>query len=171
MKKKTVNNICIGCPPFEANQGYPIMEPDKTFEWCKRPIFTYPIIEAISATLLKNNDYNVYFLDAIACNMYTIEWFEKLDSMNVHLIFFEVKTPVIYYFWEVVDSLKARYPDMIVVLSGLHVTALPHETMNNCGVDYIITGDDYDYLLFNLVEHLNGYAKLKEGIYYRKKGR
>lgn len=168
MKKDRIKNICVGFPPFEASQGVPLLSQNRQFQWFNKPTFIYPVIPALAATMLKQADYNVHFLDAIARSMPTIKWFEYLDEVKPDLIFFEVKTPVIYYIWEIVDSLKNRYPDMTVVLAGDHVSALPLETMEHSNVDYILTGGDFDFLLLNLVEYLNGKTKLDKGIYYRK---
>ena len=56
-----------------------------------------------------------------------------------------------------------------VVLFGDHVTAMPEESMEYSKVDYILTGGDYDFLLLNLVEHLqNLKIKLEPGIWYRE---
>lgn len=53
---------------------------------------------------------------------------------------------------------------------GDHVTALPRKSMENCKVDYILTGGDYDFLLVNLVEHLEKGLELEPGIWYRENG-
>lgn len=168
MKENIIKNICVGYPPFERNQGVPLLSQNRQFQWFENPTYIYPVIPATAATMLKNAGYNVHFLDAIARNMTTMEWFEYLDKIKPDLIFFEVKTPIINYMWDVVDSLKNRYPNMKIILAGDHVTALPEESMNNSKVDFIITGGDYDFSLLNLVEYLNGKEKLDKGIYYRK---
>lgn len=171
MKKYAVTNVCIGYPPFEYNRGIPLISPNRQFQWLQNPTYIYPVISATAATMLKNAGYSVYFLDAISRNITTIKWFEYLDEMNPDLIFFEVKTPIINYIWDVVDSLKDRYANIKIALAGDHVTALPEESINNSKVDFVLTGGDYDFLLLNLVEHLNGKEKLDKGIYYRKNGK
>ena len=50
---------------------------------------------------------------------------------------------------------------------GDHVTALPEETMENCLVDFIITGGDYDFGLLSIANHLAKKEKLEPGIWYR----
>ncbi len=43
--------------------------------------------------------------------------------------------------------------------------------MKNSEVDYVLTGGDYDFLLLNLLEYLNGKAKVLEtGIWYKTDG-
>ena len=163
-----INRIYIGYPPFESDRGVALLSQNRQFQWFKSPTYIYPVVPATAATMIKNAGYKVDFIDAIARNMTTKEWYEYLDSNTPDLLFFEVKTPVIYKAWKIVDDLKAKYKNMIVVIAGDHVTAMPDETMNNCKVDYLITGGDYDFLLLNLIEYLNGKTQLEKGIYYRE---
>ena len=140
---------------------------NRQFQWLKNPSYTYPIIPAYAATLLKNNGINVVFLDTIAANISTIDWFTNIDNIAPDLIFFEVKTPIINYIWDTIEALKERYSNVYIVAAGDHVTALPEETMEKSKADFIITGGDYDFLLLNLVNHINNGEKLNKGIYYR----
>ena len=167
MKKKQVKKVCITYPPFEYNNGYPLISLNRQFQWLKNPTFSYPIIPSYAATLLKNNGINVIFLDTVARGMTTIEWFNTIDETQPDLIFFEVKTPIINYIWDTIDVIKEKYDKMLVVLAGDHVTALPEESMMKSKTDFILTGGDYDMLLLNLVNHLNFGEKLNKGVYYR----
>ena len=167
MKKKEIRKVCITYPPFEYNIGYPLISLNKQFQWLKNPTYSYPILPSYAATFLKNNGINVVFLDTIARNMTTIEWFENIEEIHPDLIFFEVKTPIINYIWDTIDVIKEKYPNTYIVLAGDHVTALPEESMEKSKTDFILTGGDYDMLLFNLVNHINNGDKLNKGIYYR----
>lgn len=163
-----INNIYIGYPPFESDRGIAMLSQNRQFQWFKSPTYIYPVVPATAATMIKNAGYNVYFVDAIARNMTSKEWHQYLETNTPDLLFFEVKTPVIYKAWKIADELKTKYPNIIVVLGGDHVTAMPEETMDNCKVDYLLTGGDYDFLLLNLIEYLNGKTQLEKGIYYRE---
>ena len=167
MKKQKIKRVCITYPPFEYNNGYPLISLNRQFQWLRNPSFSYPIIPSYAATLLKNNGINVVFLDTIARSMTTIEWFENIESISPDLIFFEVKTPLINYIWDTIEVLKGKYEDTYIVLAGDHVTALPEESMEKSKGDFILTGGDYDMLLLNLVNHINNGEKLDKGIYYR----
>ena len=167
MRKKKINKVCITYPPFEYNTNYPLISLNRQFEWLKYEYYTYPIIPSYAATLLENNGINVLFLDTIARNMNTIKWFEKIFESLPDLLFFEVKTPIINYIWDIIEIIKEKYKDIYIVFAGDHVTALPEESMLKSKVDFILTGGDYDMLLLNLVNHLNNGEKLNKGIYYR----
>ena len=113
-----INRIYIGYPPFESDRGVALLSQNRQFQWFKSPTYIYPVVPATAATMIKNAGYKVDFIDAIARNMTTKEWYEYLDSNTPDLLFFEVKTPVIYKAWKIVDDLKAKYKNMIVVIAG-----------------------------------------------------
>jgi radical SAM superfamily enzyme YgiQ (UPF0313 family) len=92
----------------------------------------------------------------------------------------ESKTPVIKRHWKIVDELKERANatpgwNLVTVLMGDHVTAMPKESMENSAVDYVLTGGDYDFLLGNLAgtlrdglpENSKDGSALEPGIWYR----
>ncbi len=169
MKRKSIKNICIGFPPYNFNKSKGLISKNRGSQYFYKYSHSYPLISSMAATMLKKRGYSVSFLDAIIRDISTIEWFDILDEMKLELLFFEVTTPLICYMWEIVYSLKNRYPNIIIVLGGEHVSALPFESMENCNVDYILKGANFDFLLMNLVEHLNGKEKLDKGIVYRTK--
>lgn len=162
-----VNKIYIGYPPFESDRGVALLSQNRQFQWFQSPTYIYPVVPATAATMIKNSGYDVLFIDAIARNMNMKDWFKYIDSNTPELLFFEVKTPIIYKAWQIINELKQKYPSMIVVIGGDHVSAMPEETFENCKVDYILTGGDYDFLLLNLIENLNDKIELEPGIYYR----
>ncbi|WP_295159612.1 radical SAM protein [uncultured Brachyspira sp.] len=167
MKKKEIKKVCITYPPFEYNNGYPLMSLNRQFQWLKNPSYSYPIIPSYAATLLKNNGINVVFLDTIVRNITTIEWFNNINEIMPDIIFFEVKTPIINYIWDTVETLKNKYENIYIVLAGDHVTALPEESLQKSKADFILTGGDYDFLFLSLVNHINKGEKLAKGIYYK----
>lgn len=56
------------------------------------------------------------------------------------------------------------------MLFGDHVTALPEESLEMCPVDFILTGGDYDFLLSNLVTHIEHGTALEPGFWFRSNG-
>jgi len=160
--------VCVGYPPIESDKGTPLLSQNRQFQWFNKPTYIYPMVPAYAATLLKENGYDVIWGDGIAEQITYEEWIGRCDGVNV--LAMETKTPVVKKHWEIVNDLKARYPDMMVVLMGDHVTALPQESMENCLVDYILTGGDYDFLLLNLLDHLTRGEDLEAGIWHRENG-
>jgi radical SAM superfamily enzyme YgiQ (UPF0313 family) len=106
---------------------------------------------AQAATLLKNNGYDVCWLDGIAEGWTFDIWYQKLVDFSPDYIFIETKTPVIKRHWKIINQIKKSLPETIVVLAGDHVTALPEESFESSAVDYIISGGFYDTGLLEIL--------------------
>jgi radical SAM superfamily enzyme YgiQ (UPF0313 family) len=129
------------------------------------------MVPAYAATLLKKEDYEVIWDDAIAEEKNYDEWLSDVEKNSPDIMMIETKTPVVKRHWRIIDDIKTVSPKTKVVLVGDHVTALPRESMENSRADYVITGGDYDFLLLNLVRYLSGRAgSLEPGIWYRENG-
>lgn len=170
MKKKY--SISISYPPLISDKGSAFLSQNRQFQWTNTQNVIYPVIPAYAASLLKKHDYKVYWDDAIAENLSFDTWIKRLVKRKPDLICIETKTPVIKKHWEIISQIKKLkitnwHPK--IVLMGDHVTALPQESFDNSKVDYILTGGDYDFMLFNLVEHINKKTVLEPGIWYRNK--
>ncbi|WP_295298745.1 cobalamin-dependent protein [uncultured Brachyspira sp.] len=167
MKKEKINRVCITYPPFEYNKGFPLMSLNMQFQWVRNFSANYPMLLAYAATLLKNNGYDVFFIDTVARKMDIIDWLIQIDKINPQLIFFESTTATINYTWDTINAIKDKYKNAYIVLAGSHVTALPEESFLKSEVDFVVTGGDYDVLLLSIVNYINNGEKLKEGIYYK----
>ena len=165
--------IVIGYPPLESKKGTPLLSQNRQFQYFHHPTYIYPLVPAYAATLLKKAGHQVFWLDGIAEKWSYQEWLDEVQKVKPDLIMIETKTPVVKHHWKIINDLKSLFTNHqspITVLVGDHVTALPEESFKNSVVDYILTGGDYDFLLLNLVNHLNKKEKLEPGIYYRKRG-
>lgn len=171
--------IAIAYPPLESRKGVPLLSQNRQFQWFPNLLtayYIYPVVPAQAATLLARNGHQVYWLDGIAQRRHYKEWQEELLQIKPDLLMIETKTPVVKRHWRIINQLKTqnsclagRQAELKTVLVGDHVTALPEESMENSEVDYILIGGDYDFLLLNLVNHLERGKKLEPGIWYRTK--
>ncbi len=168
--------IAIAYPPLESEKGIPLLGQNRQFQWFNNPTYIYPMVPASAATLLKSKGFDVTWNDAIAEEWSYSKFKDYYSKSNFNLVMLESKTPVIKMHWKIIKELKQLKPETLIVLVGDHVTAFPDESMNNCPVDYILTGGNYDFLLLNLCENLRGNnglldeSRLEPGIYYRKDG-
>jgi len=174
--------VMIAYPPLDSPKGVPLLGQNRQFQYFKEPTYIYPVVPAISATLLKEAGHEVIWLDGIAENLSYSEFEKIIIKEKPDLIAFETKTPVVKKHWEIINDLKKLSTNdyrLWTVLFGDHVTALPLESMQNSPVDFILTGGDYDFLLLNLCNTLEQIlpttyyllpTKLEPGIYYRQNG-
>lgn len=161
--------IAISYPPL-GGERHPTLGQNRQFQWFHNPSFIYPMVPAWAATMLFERGHEVLWNDAIAMRWSPEEYWSFLDRERPEVIAIETKTPVVKRHWEIIEKIKELDPGALTVLYGDHVTAMPSESFEKCPVDYVITGGDYDFLLANLVEHLEKGAKLEPGIWFRRGG-
>jgi len=162
--------VSISYPPINTGKGVPLLSQNRQFQYFHEPTYIYPMVPAYAATLLKKAGHDVVWDDGIAEEKSYVRWLNDLERNSPDLMMIETKTPVIKRHWKIIEDVKEVSPETKVVLVGDHVTALPRESMQNSRVDYVLTGGDYDFLLLNLAEYLEGKAELELGIWYRENG-
>jgi len=163
--------ISISYPPIPQIKGTPMISQNRQYQIFSEPTYIYPVVPAYAATLLNGVGYDVVWDDGIAEGKTYGQWLADLRRNGPDVVMVETKTPVVKRHWRIIDDIKEVNPEARVVLVGDHVTALPRESMENSKVDYVLTGGDYDFLLLNLVEYLEGKEKLEPGIWYRENGK
>jgi len=161
--------ILISYPPLQG-KGSPMLTQNRQFQWYHEPSYIYPVIMASAATLLHTHGHTVIWNDCISEKKDWNEFLTLIEKKTPNLLVFETKTPVVKQYWKIIRMLKKRYPAMDIALLGDHVTAFPKESMKACPVDFILTGGDYDTMLFALVQYLKNKTPLPPGVWYRKKG-
>ena len=166
--------IVIGYPPLENKNKIPQISQNRQFQWTTGGMlsyYIYPVVPAYAASLLKQKNYAVFWLDGLAEKMSYEQWKKKLLAIQPDILAIETKTPVVKYHWEIINDLKKFQISNFkfqIVLMGDHVTALPEESMQNSLVDFVITGGDYDFSLLSIANHLSKGDNLESGIWYRE---
>jgi anaerobic magnesium-protoporphyrin IX monomethyl ester cyclase len=164
--------ISISYPPLESEKGTALLSQNRQFQWFNHPTYIYPMVPASTATLLQENGYDVFWDDGIAEEISYKEWFERIKKEAPDMIIIESKTPVIKRHWKIVNELKDALVNSIVVLIGDHVTGMPEESLENCKIDYVVTGGNYDFSLLELANFIakkDEYTELPFGIYTKNK--
>lgn len=169
--------VSISYPPLESSKGIPLLTQNRQFQWFNSPTYIYPVIPAYAATLLKHHGYDVFWDDAIAEGLAYVQWKERIFKEKPDVIVMETKTPVVKMHWKIIDDIKNESLEigsagwrMKIVLMGDHVTALPEESLQNSHVDYVISSGDYDFMLLNLISHIEKKIPLEGGVWYRENG-
>jgi len=161
--------VAVSYPPLGGDR-HATLGQNRQFQWFHNPSFIYPMVPAWAATMLKLEGHEVIWNDAIAMRWTPGDFSDFLERERPELIAMETKTPVVALHWDIIRDIKDRLPGTIVALFGDHATAMPEESMAACPVDYVLTGGDYDFLLVNLVGHLERGIPLEPGIWFRKDG-
>jgi len=159
--------VAICYPPLKSDKGVALLTQNRQFQWFSRPTYIFPVVPATAATMMKREGHEVLFLDAIAGELSDEEFEARLAAFKPDYVVLETKTPVVKRHWRWIDAHRGRWLNVLV---GDHVTAMPEESMASCGVDFILTGGDWDFLLKNLVSSAGDSSKYEPGIWYREEG-
>jgi len=163
--------ISISYPPILGIKGTPMISQNRQYQVFSEPTYIYPMVPAYAATLLHQAGYDVVWDDGIAEEKTYSQWLQEVEKGQPDVMMIETKTPVVKKHWNIIEDVKKVSSETCVVLVGDHVTSLPQESLENSKADYVLTGGDYDFLLLNLVEYLNGKNKrLEPGIFFKKDG-
>lgn len=130
----------------------------------------YPLIPASGVTQWKEAGHDAHYIDSIHDSLSVEGFLDRLEKIKPELLVFETKTPAVKQNWGVVDTIKERFPDLMVAAVGDHVSVLPKETLDNSKTDYVLTGGDFDVSMRKLADHLDGKGELPAGAWYKGKG-
>ena len=97
---------------------FPLLSQNRQFQWFTRPTYIYPVVPALAATQVKRAGHEVAWLDGIASEWSVTEFEERLAAFKPDIVMLETKTPVVSAHWAYIRGLKAKCPDVIVVLGG-----------------------------------------------------
>lgn len=112
----------------------------------------YPMWLAYAAGYLEKKGHEVLLMDAAAAGLSTGEVIVRAKEFNPGLAVLDTSTPSIYSDIETAKALKAAIPSLFTVLVGVHVSALPLETLSvSPDIDAVAFGE-YDATLADLAE-------------------
>ena len=107
--------------------------------------YIYPVVPAIAATMLKEEGYEVAWMDGEAEEKNWPEYCKNICNFRPDYIAWEVKTPSVRRTWQRVNELKELVPTTKFILFGDHITFDPQESLINSATDIVLTGGDYDF--------------------------
>jgi radical SAM superfamily enzyme YgiQ (UPF0313 family) len=114
----------------------------------------YPMWLAYATGYLEKNGHEVLLIDAPAAGLDFKQVSEKVAAFKPDIAILDTSTPSIYSDVDVGVQLKASINNLFVVLVGVHVSALPEETLGlNAAIDAVAFGE-YDATLVELASAL-----------------
>jgi anaerobic magnesium-protoporphyrin IX monomethyl ester cyclase len=142
-----MSKVIFAVPPVSLVKGTPCCTQNRQFQWFKDPTFIYPIIPAISMTMLAQKGHQIFWLDAVAEGMNEVEFGKLLIQSAPDYIVFECPTPLIARYKEIIQGIKDHMPNVKTILCGDHVTALPQDS----NAHITIQGGKWHYEVFEKV--------------------
>jgi radical SAM superfamily enzyme YgiQ (UPF0313 family) len=119
----------------------------------------YPMWLAYATGYLEKNGHEVLLIDAPAAGLDFKQVVEKVAEFKPDMAILDTSTPSIYSDVDVGVQLKASLKNLYVILVGVHVSALPEETLGlNAAIDAVAFGE-YDATLVELTSVLEKRGK------------
>jgi anaerobic magnesium-protoporphyrin IX monomethyl ester cyclase len=153
-------NILTLNPPFLPKFSRESRSPAVT----KSGTLYYPMWLAYATGYLQKAGHELLLLDAAAGGLSLEQTVERAKAFNPALAVLDTSTPSIYNDIEAGKALKKALPSLFVVLVGVHVSALPLETLNiSPEIDAVAFGE-YDATLVALADALLKQGKSDEAL-------
>lgn len=142
--------VIFAIPPANSSKGYATTNQNRQTQYFKDPTYIYPVIPAIFMTMLQEKA-QLLWLDGVAEELNDTEFGKVIIDMRPEYIVFEANTMLINKYAEVINGIKAHIPDIKVILTGEHLTALPEETKNLIKCDHYILGGKWYYEAYKII--------------------
>ncbi|NLE01867.1 MAG: B12-binding domain-containing radical SAM protein, partial [Fibrobacter sp.] len=116
----------------------------------------FPMWLAYATGNLEKSGHDVLLIDAPASNITLDEVVKRAVQFDPSIAVLDTSTPSIFNDIEVGHALKKAIPSLFIVLVGVHVSALPEESLQiDPSIDAVAFGE-YDGTLVDLAEKLGG---------------
>jgi anaerobic magnesium-protoporphyrin IX monomethyl ester cyclase len=122
----------------------------------KSGVMYYPIWLSYATGVLEQDGFNVKLVDAPADGQNLECVLQLVDEFQPRLLVMDSSTPSIYNDIAVAESIKARLPELFVLIVGPHVSALPDETLRISPVVDAVARGEYDFTVRDVARWLDG---------------
>ncbi len=155
--------IAISYPPIVNDQGQKAMvSQNRNVQFFKKPTYLLPVVHGQAATWLNDLGYDVLWDDGNAQLKDFDQWFRDLVAWKPDMVVFESTTPVMKFYWRLIDQLKTACPNCIVVMTGYHSMRRPEETLDRCQADIILRSNHIDFVLRKLVPYIDEHSNWRD---------
>lgn len=144
--------VAISYPPIVNERGQVAMvSQNRNVQFFVKPTFLLPVVHAQAATWLRDIGAEVKWDDGNARRLTYEAWYQELLAWRPDMVVFESTTPVMKFYWRLVDRLKGDLPKCVVVMTGYHSMRMPEETLEHSATDVVLLSNHVDFVLRRLV--------------------
>ncbi len=144
--------IAISYPPIVNADGQKAMvSQNRNVQFFKKPTYLLPVVHGQAATWLRDMGFEILWDDGNAQLKLFDTWMEDLVRQQPDVVVFESTTPVMKFYWDVVNQLKKQLPGCIVIMTGYHSMRKPEETLENSDTDIVLRSNHVDFTLAKLI--------------------
>ena len=118
--------IAISYPPIVNDDGQKAMvSQNRNVQFFKKPTYLLPVIHGQAATWLRDIGYEIYWDDGNSQLKTFDQWYRDLIAENPDVVVFESTTPVMKFYWQLIEKLKSDLPRIIIIMTGYHSMRKP----------------------------------------------
>lgn len=155
--------VAISYPPILNDRGQVAMvSQNRNVQYFKIPTFLLPVVHAQAATWLRDLGCEVRWDDGNAQGKSFDAWYAGLLAWRPDVVVFESTTPVMKFYWALVNRLKGDLPKTLVVMTGYHSMRKPEETVRACAADVILQSNHVDFVLRRLIPYIAEHEDWRE---------
>jgi anaerobic magnesium-protoporphyrin IX monomethyl ester cyclase len=157
--------VAISYPPIVNESGQKAMvSQNRNVQYFKKPTYLIPVVHAQAATWLKQLGHEVRWDDGNAQLKTYEQWLKELVDWKPEVIVFESTTPVMKFYWRMIQQVKAQIPNAIVIMTGYHSMRMPEETLNESPTDIVLRSNHVDFVLARLIPFIAGNSDWRQSI-------
>jgi hypothetical protein len=127
---------------------------NRNVQFFQKPTYLLPVTHAQAATWLRNLGFEVNWDDGNSQLKSFQTWLNDLLAWEPDLIVFESTTPVMKFYWNLINEIKAQRPGVIIVMTGYHSMRMPEETMSESSTDVVIKSNHIDFIMTRLASFI-----------------
>ena len=147
--------IALSYPPIVNQEGQKAMvSQNRNVQFFKKPTYLLPVIHAQAATWLRNLGYDVLWDDGNSQEKNFDDWYQDLIVWEPDVVVMESTTPVMKFYWSLVDRIKSDIPKSIIVMTGYHSMRKPEETLLESSTDVVLKSNHIDFVLKKLIPYI-----------------
>ena len=146
---------------------------NRNVQFFKTPTYLLPVVHGQAATWLRDIGCDVYWDDGNAQGKTYEQWFADLKAWKPDIVVLESTTPVMKFYWKLVNAIKDALPHCIVIMTGYHSMRNPQETMSLSRTDIVLRSNHIDFVLRKLVPYIGEHddwrdSCTQEGLWIRQ---
>jgi len=128
-----------------------------------------PLGILLIASVLEAEGHNVQVFDPLPGDW---KFIEEIKSFNPDIVGISIMTMEYPQALNIVKTLRSEVPNAIYCAGGVHPTALPEQTINDLGLDFVVVGEG-EYTMREICANVQSLKDLKnvEGIVYKENGK
>jgi anaerobic magnesium-protoporphyrin IX monomethyl ester cyclase len=155
--------IAISYPPIVNKDGQKAMvSQNRNVQFFKKPTYLLPVVHGQAATWLNNLGYEILWDDGNSQLKTFDQWYQDLINWAPDVVVFESTTPVMKFYWQLINKLKSDRPQCIVIMTGYHSMRKPEETLKMSRTDIVLRSNHIDFVLRKLIPYIDEHANWRD---------